>query len=128
MGYLKHNSKNGNGNKPPKKQKRTECAPEPQPQGGIQHIDVNGLDYLAESMNVLAQNFKEYVYNATKGEHSLSIFTGPEGSGYHPILIALDPCSETTQDMLAIGNRIAAAFERIADAMAGAKEGSGQKC
>jgi hypothetical protein len=117
MGYLKHNSKNGNGSKPPKKQKPIERVPEPQDRG-IQYIDVNGLDYLAESMNVLAQNFKEYVYNATKGENMLKVFTGEEGAGYYPVLIALDPCGEATKDMLAVGNRIATAFERIADAMA----------
>ena len=113
MGYPKHEGKNGKRPKTKRVQRELDS--------GIQHIDVNGLDYLAESMNVLAMNVREYVGNASKGDNSLSIFTGPEGSGYHPVLIALDPCGEATKDMLAIGERIATAFERIADTMAGKK-------
>ena len=62
---------------------------------------------------------RSYAHNAADGENKLAVFTGEEGAGYCPVLIALDPGSETTRDMLAVGERIASAFERIADALTG---------
>ncbi len=69
----------------------------------------------------LASAVGRYVNRAADGDggNSLHLYTGPEGSGYHPVVIALDPCGEATEDLIAIGGRIATAFERIADAVAG---------
>jgi|GEM_PF-4892345 len=96
-----------------------------------EHHDYTGLSKIAAQLNGIHNSLRSYSENAANGENKLAIFTGPEGSGYHPILIALDPCSETTENILKMSDRIATAFERIADAMADhsrEREGGGVKC
>jgi hypothetical protein len=117
MGYLKHNSNgNSNGAKRSKK-KAAEQSSKPETVQPVHvNVDMSGVEV---ELAALANSVKSYVVNSYDGENKLKIFTGPEGSGYHPVLIALDPCGEATKDMLAIGERIAVAFERIADAMTG---------
>jgi hypothetical protein len=84
-----------------------------------EHHDYTGLSEIATQLEAIHNSLRSYNENTTNGENKLAIFTGPEGSGYHPILIALDPSSETTENILEVAGRIATAFERIADAMAG---------
>jgi hypothetical protein len=76
-------------------------------------VDMSGVE--AELAN-LAHSVKSYLVNSYEGEHKLKIFTGPEGSGYHPVLIALER-SDSLDEFIEASNRIATAFERIADAM-----------
>lgn len=104
MSYLKHSSKQS---KPAKKQPPTPTFTNREP-------DLGGVEC---ALGELADAVRDYANNAANGENILKIFTGQEGAGYYPVLIALDPCSETTEDLLAVGGRIATAFERIADAL-----------
>lgn len=66
----------------------------------------------------LAEAVSRYVKNATldSGGTGMQIFTGPSGSGYHPVLIALER-SDSLDDLIAASERIATAFERIAAAL-----------
>jgi hypothetical protein len=117
MGYLKQGEVNGNG-------KRGKKGKQPTKEQPVPPIVVNleadaGLGGIEVAIDELARAIRFYVDNAARGENMMKVFTGEEGAGYYPVLIALDPCSETTQDMLALGGRIATAFERIADALAG---------
>jgi hypothetical protein len=64
----------------------------------------------------LARHVGNIAQNGYNGENKLAVFTGPAGSGYHPILIALEP-SDTMDSLIEVSGRIATAFERIADAM-----------
>jgi hypothetical protein len=109
MHYLKH--KDG---KPPKKQQSKKLpAAQPSPPNVTVDVDMSGLE--AEMAN-LAHSIKSYVVNAYDAENKLTIFTGPSGSGYHPVLIALEP-SDTVDHIIEVSERIATAFERIADAL-----------
>jgi len=72
-------------------------------------VDMSGVE--AELAN-LAHSLKSYVVNSYDGEHKLKVFTGPSGGGYHPVLLEFQGES---QDAL---ERIAVAFERIADSAA----------
>ncbi len=88
-------------------------------------IHLDGIEYALES---LADHVGRYVNNSvgSDGHNVLALFTGPEGSGYYPLLIALEPTSESTERLLTALEGIAAAFGRIADAMTGHKaEGGG---
>jgi hypothetical protein len=77
--------------------------------------DLGGIEYALDS---IASAMTRYVSNAEMdGHNSLAIHTGPEGSGYYPLLIALEPTSESTERLLDNLERIANAFERIADAL-----------
>ncbi len=69
-------------------------------------VDVDGI---VEAMFRIAHSLKSYNVNACDGNNMLQVFTGPEGSGYHPVLLAFQ--GETS-------DRIATALERIADALA----------
>ncbi|HEV2395724.1 MAG TPA: hypothetical protein VGS27_02120 [Candidatus Sulfotelmatobacter sp.] len=97
----------------PKKSQPIETEP-----SAIEYLDINGLDYIAESMDAIRRVLIGHFNNAYQGENKLAIFTGPSGSGYHPVLIALEP-SETMESIISAFERIATAFERIADATAG---------
>jgi hypothetical protein len=66
----------------------------------------------------LARHVGRFAENAYNGENKLAVFTGPEGSGYYPILIALEPTGEAFEHIIEVSERIATAFERIADVMA----------
>lgn len=86
----------------------------------------SGFQGIEAALDRLAENVGRFANNAYSGENKIKLFTGEEGAGNYPVLIAIDPCSETTQDFLAIAEdflatsqRIAKAFERIADAMHG---------
>ena len=76
-------------------------------------VDMSGVEAELAS---LAHMVKSYVVNSYEGDHKLKIFTGPEGSGYHPVLIALER-SDSVDELIKASERIATAFERIADAM-----------
>jgi hypothetical protein len=98
---------------------------------------------VAAAISSLARIMNTYVSDARNGEHHhtvhatddenmLRIFTGPSGEGFHPVLIALED-SDTMDHVIEVSERIATAFERIADAMTGraaptGQEGNGQKC
>lgn len=105
-----------------RKKKQPQPAPAPQPlvvtgppveygRPSIQH-DINhveGLSGIEGALNELAAVVSRYVNRAASDDHnSLAVFTGPEGSGFHPVLLAFQ--GETT-------DRIATALERIADAL-----------
>lgn len=80
-------------------------------------VDVNAnLEGIEVALDKLARHVGSYVHNAAIAENKLAIFTGEPGSGYHPVLIALET-SDTMDDLLDTGKRIATAFERIADAL-----------
>jgi len=117
MPYLKQNDVKGNrkrgknGKQSAKGQPAPPIADDLEPDARLGGIEV-ALDGLASAV-------RSYAHNAAVGENKLAVFTGEEGAGHYPILIALDPCGETTRDMLAVGERIATAFERIADALTG---------
>ena len=84
----------------------------PQPAPSAPTItDTSGLEYGLEQ---LASAVGRYVDRAASSDNgnSLQLYTGPEGSGYHPVLLAFQ--GETT-------DRIATALERIADAMMAGK-------
>ena len=113
MPYLKQDDVNGNRKRGKKSKQLVKDQPGPPTivnrEAGLGGIEV-ALDELASAV-------RSYTNNAASGDNMLKVFTGEEGAGYYPVLIALDPCSETTRDVLAVGERIAAAFERIADAL-----------
>jgi hypothetical protein len=113
MVYLKHKDA-----KTPKKGKAVKEVPA-QMQPAVVRVDAD-LSGIEVAIAELASAVCSYAHNATIGENILKIFTGEEGAGNYPVLIALDPCSETTEDMLAVAGRIATAFERIADALGAA--------
>jgi hypothetical protein len=74
-----------------------------------------GIEYALES---LADNVGRYVQAAESDEHNtLAVFTGEPGSGYYPVLIALEP-SDTMDRIIESLERTTKAFERIADALA----------
>jgi len=71
---------------------------------------VAGLSGIEGALDELAGVVSGYVNRAASDDHnSLAVFTGPEGSGYNPVLLAFQ--GDTT-------DRIATALERIADALA----------
>jgi hypothetical protein len=76
-----------------------------------------GLQGIENAIYLLADNLGNIATNGYEGENKLAIFTGPSGEGFHPILIALEP-SDTTDKLIAVSERVATAFERIADALA----------
>src|SRR5579884_1517565 len=130
MAYLKHDEVNGNS----KKKKEPAVKRTVQPVGaaptkyeqecmlmGRVPTELGGIECALED---LARHVGRFVDNGYSGENKLKVFTGPEGSGYYPVLVALDPCSQTTTDLLALGERIAGAFERIADALQPMKGGN----
>ena len=119
MTYLKH--KDGKGPRKSKSSKQAAAAPVPLEV----NVEVPGLWYVEAAITELASAVKSYAYNASIGENKLAVFTGEEGSGQYPVLIALDPGSETTQDALAVAGRIATAFERIADALTNKEAAAG---
>jgi hypothetical protein len=127
--YLKH--QNRPKKREPKKKPQTEAI------SGYERLceqyqreatNLGGIEYALES---LADHVGRYVDHAhTDGHNSMAVFTGPEGSGYYPVLTALEPTSESTERLMDALERIASAFERIADAM-GAKrlgEAVANKC
>jgi hypothetical protein len=126
MAFLKQDDVNGKRNKSDKKPQRPEQPP-------IKHVETvphTSLAGIECALDNLAKQVGRFASNAASGENKLAIFTGEEGSGQYPVLIALDPCSETTQDFLAIATdflttsqRIAKAFERIADALSAGAPG-----
>jgi hypothetical protein len=93
----------------PRKAKKEQPAPtvinEPADLGGIEN-----------SLKDLAAYVRDYVHNAAIGENSLQVFTGEEGGGNYPVLLALER-SDTMDRFLEATERMAAAFERIADTM-----------
>jgi hypothetical protein len=106
---------------PQQRAKKRESKKQPQPP------PVPDSTSVAEAIRHFASIVNTYVSDARNGEHhhtvhatddenKLAIFTGPSGSGFHPVLIALEP-SDTTDDLVSAAERIATAFERIADAM-----------
>ena len=109
MSYLKHDKQSKSAKKQPASATRTKSEPEYRVPTGL-----GGLEF---ALSELAGAVRDYANNATTGENMLKIFTGEEGAGYYPVLIALDPCSESTKDFLVVGERMATAFERIADAL-----------
>jgi hypothetical protein len=77
-------------------------------------VELGGVEYALED---LASAVGRYVNRAeSDGANTLHIYTGPSGSGFHPILLALEP-SDTMDRIIEASERIATAFERIADAM-----------
>jgi hypothetical protein len=75
--------------------------------------DLGGIEHALER---LADQVGQYVRNSNSdGHNTLAVFTGPEGSGYYPVLVALEPTSESTERLMDSLERIAGAFERIAD-------------
>jgi hypothetical protein len=114
MPYLKHKS----GSQPKKRgaKSKTAAKPEAQHPSGITYMDVNGLRDIAASMDAIENAVIRHVDNAYSGQNKLAVFTGPSGSGFHPVLIALEP-SDTMDQIIEVSERIATAFERIADAM-----------
>jgi len=112
MSYLRHNGNGSNG----KRSKPVKKAEPPQEPSGIKHVDVNALNDVAASMDAIERAIVGHFNNAYTGENKLQIFTGPSGSGYHPILIALED-SDTMDRIIEASERIATAFERIADAV-----------
>lgn len=84
----------------------------------VDSIGYLGLSEIAEHMGTLSRIARDYANNTYSGENSLHIFTGPSGSGYHPVLIALEP-SDTIEDIIEVMGRVATAFERIADVLTG---------
>lgn len=119
MAYLKQNDMKTSG----KQSRKKSTATIPVEKKQDVHCSA-GSGLVADSLDFLTEAVRDYVVQARNGENMLKLFTGPEGSGYYPLLIALDPCGETTKDMLAVGERIATAFERIADAIAVKTQGS----
>ena len=95
----------------------------PQEPSGTTYLDVNGLDSIAGSLDAIERALMGHVDNSYRGENKLKIFTGPSGSGYHPVLIALED-SDTMDRIIEVSERMATAFERIADALQGT---AGQK-
>lgn len=75
-----------------------------------------GLSGIENAVYAIADHFANFTRNAAKAENKLAIFTGEPGSGQHPVLIALES-SDTMDEWIEVCSRIAAAFERIADAM-----------
>ena len=104
MTYLKHKDGKGKRSVPAAKKREQEPV-----RGGIQYLDVNGLDDLAEAMNKLASAAQGYAHNATIGENSLELFSGSESSGYRPVRLVLE--GEAVEG-------IADSLKRIADALA----------
>jgi hypothetical protein len=91
----------------PRKGKKQPQQPQPAPPTAPARIDTSGI---ACALDELAAVVSRYVNRAGSDDHnSLAVFTGPEGSGFHPVLLAFQ--GETT-------DRIATALERIADAIA----------
>ncbi len=78
--------------------------------------EIGGIECALED---LARHVGRFAENAYNGENKLAVFTGPEGSGYYPILIALEPTGEAFERIIEVSERVATAFERIADTMAG---------
>lgn len=74
------------------------------------------LSGIEAALNDLNESVRAHINNAGAGENKLAIFTGESGSGFHPVLIALEP-SDTMDELLDAAKRIATAFERIADAL-----------
>lgn len=116
----------GNGKflKQPQRQAKKRESKKPQPiktepsePSAIKHLDINGLDNIAASMEAIERALIRHIDNGYRGENKLAVFTGPSGSGFHPVLIALEP-SDTMDTIIEVSERIATAFERIADAMA----------
>lgn len=115
MAYLKHNSK-----RPPRAARRLSSPAAPEVKV---NVDMTGIE--AELAD-LARSLRSHVEHAYQGENKLAVFTGPPGSGYHPLLIALEP-TDTMDRIIEVSERIATAFERIADAMTGVKGTAGEK-
>jgi hypothetical protein len=67
------------------------------------------LQSLADSVHRLTKDLNE-------GDAKLKLFTGPSGSGHYPLLIGLER-TDTMEDLVAVGERMATAFERIATAL-----------
>lgn len=124
MTYLKH----GGGHGGPKKKKKAADKPEREPLRVVLDTDPEhivdpiesvgrfGLDEIAIAVNKLCDALSAQTAQSYQGENKLAVFTGPSGSGYHPVLIALEP-SDTMDRIIVASERIATAFERIADAM-----------
>jgi hypothetical protein len=79
-------------------------------------VRADGLGGIECALDNLAGRIGDFARNAYSGENKLQVFTGPDGSGFHPVLIALEP-TDILEEFLEIGQRIATAFERIADAL-----------
>lgn len=47
------------------------------------------------------------------GHAKMQLFTGESGAGWYPVLIGLES-TDTTDELIEIGTRVATAFERIA--------------
>jgi hypothetical protein len=109
MGYLKHNANGSNGKRPRTKPVKPETVPPV-----TVNVDMSGVE---AELAAIAHSAHSYVVNSFDGEHKLAIFTGPSGSGYHPVLIALEE-SDTMDRVIGASERIATAFERIADSLA----------
>lgn len=108
--FLKHDESSGGprrGKKPPQPAKE-----QPAPSITVD-VDMSGVE--TELAN-LAHSIKSYVVHAYDAENKIAVFTGPTGSGYHPVLVAFEP-SDTMDRIIEVSERIATAFERIADAL-----------
>jgi len=112
--YLKQNEVEGTKKKRgPKKQ--NSCLPLTTAEHVCKPTNLAGVE---DALDTLASAVSRYVDNAaTDGHNTLALFTGPEGSGHHPLLIALEPTSESTERFMEAFERMATAFERIADAL-----------
>lgn len=137
MTFLKH----GGGHGGPKKRKKAADKPEAEPLrvvldtdpahivDPIESVARFGLDEIALALGKLSDALNAETAQTYQGETKLAVFTGPSGSGFHPVLIALEP-SDTMDRIIAASERIATAFERIADSMTGkpmSAEGDGPK-
>ena len=81
---------------------------------GREPVDFGGIECALED---LARHVGQYVNrsDSSDGGNCLQLYTGPSGSGFYPVLLEFQGES---QDVL---ERIATAFERIADAMTAGK-------
>ena len=111
MSVIKHEPRK---RKPPKAELKPSVPSLPDAPSITVDVDMSGVE--TELAN-LAHSLKSYVVNSYDAENKLKIFTGPSGSGFHPVLIALEE-SDTMDRIIEATERIATAFERIADAMA----------